>query len=861
MVTVSRHDTLRRDACGTLCVLNSVLETMSSKIQEKPLENAAAPPGALRATLRTTLAQCAPLLQEQLANIFEEILARFPTGLLPRDIENCEREYLAEIKRLHAAFASPFFSFEAYPLTSAAAAAEYFYGRWHEDIAAAFARMRLKLSLHPKEKLEILRGMLRTRHLDSRLKKFFGSSEVKQPDGAAFQGKGFRSMGQEAIYAAALRLQRGKDFMRNGQYSGDFVAPMIRDLGLALAMGQQPYDVMAAQMGKVGKPTNGKDLHLGDFDCGILPPAAPITLSTGSACGIGFALKNSGRVIISCIGEGGTSSGEWHEVINFAAVQKMPIVFIVQNNQTALSTPVNEQCVALNFAQKAIGYGMRAITIDGTDAEEIFAAVTEAAEACRAGNGPVLIELICMRMCGHAHHDDMLYFGKEPEQFLEFVPPAKLANGYVDAKKYDYWYQKDPIKLYQRQLLDEGVLDEGEWQAMVNEVLQEIEAAAQAVIAAPWPEAKLAGHPVVTDGEWLAHHESLRERNFVYPAPKNWQPHETSGVQFDVNGKTFWQAIVEALIEEMRRDPNVFMLGEDIGGQYGNAFVILKSMLEEFGERMINTPLAEAAIIGCATGAALMGKRPVAEIQFNDFIASGFNQLVNNAAKIFYRWGQAVPMTVRLPWGGLRNAGPYHSQNTEPWFYRTPGLKIVCPSTPREAKGLLKAAIRDDNPVLFYEHIALYRLASIKQNLPAAEEDFLIPIGAAHLKREGSDLTMITYGAYVHRCLEVAQKLAAENISCQVLDLRSLLPLDKTAILDCVRATGRMLIVHEDSKTGGIGQSVASILAEQAFEYLDAPVRVLGALDAPVPYSPVLEDEFLVSNQQIEEAAITLVEY
>ncbi|MGH7492719.1 MAG: alpha-ketoacid dehydrogenase subunit alpha/beta [bacterium] len=834
---------------------------MTQNIQDQALKTLTIAPNKLQAALRRTLAQCAPLLQEQLTSALTKVLAKFPSSLSPLDLESCENDCLVEIARMTAPSRSQAMAFEAYPGASAVEMGEHFNQRLLEDLKAAFARLRLQSSLQAEEKIEILRGMLRTRHLDARLKKFFGSSEVKLPDGAAFQGKGFRSMGQEAIYAAAIRLKRSAEFMRNGRYTGDFVAPMIRDLGLALAMGQTPYDVMAAQMGKVSTPTNGKDLHIGDFDCGILPPAAPITLSTGSACGIGFALKDTGRVVISCIGEGGTSAGEWHEVINFAAVQKMPIVFIVQNNQTALSTPVHEQCQALNFAQKAIGYGMRAFTIDGTDPEEVFAAVTEAAEACRLGKGPVLVELVCMRMCGHAHHDDMLYFGKEPDQFLEFVPPNKLANGYVDGIQYEYWYRKDPIKIYQRQLHEEGVLDESGWQQMVGEIAQEIEAAAQAVIAAPWPEAKLAGHPVVTDGQWLAHHESLVNRRFVYPAPQLWQRSEPAGVWFDANGKTFWQAIVEALVEEMRRDPNVFMLGEDIGGQYGNAFVILKSLLEEFGERMINTPLAEAAIIACATGSALVGKRPVAEIQFNDFIASGFNQLVNNAAKIFFRWGRPVPMTVRLPWGGLRNAGPYHSQNTEPWFYRTPGLKIVCPSTPREAKGLLKAAIRDDNPVLYYEHIALYRLAAIKQTLPGVEEDFVIPIGTAHLKREGTDLTMITYGAYVHRCLEVAQELASDGISSQVLDLRSLLPLDKAAILDCVRRTGRVLIVHEDSKTGGIGQSIASIIAEEAFEYLDAPVRVLGALDAPVPYSPVLEEAFLMSHQQIDNTARKLVEY
>ncbi|MCL4705878.1 dehydrogenase E1 component subunit alpha/beta [bacterium] len=817
---------------------------------------------SVEATLSATLAQCAPFLLADLKTRLRKLLADFPAELSSSQLEQLEKRYLDAVRARLSRLTKTERTTEAYPMTSTGEVLDYFSARLMQDLQAAFNRIRLKHSLRSTEKREILRGMLRTRHLDARLKKFFMSSEVKQPDGAPFQGKGFRSMGQEAIYAAAIRLRRGDEFKQNGNYTGDFVAPMIRDLGLALAMGQKPYDVMAAQMGKIGKPTNGKDLHIGDFACGILPPAAPITISTGSACGIGFALKGSGRVIINCIGEGGTSSGEWHEVINFATVQKMPIIFVVQNNQTALSTPGHEQCAAFNFAQKAIGYGMRGITIDGTDPEEIFAAVTEAAEACRAGNGPVLIELVVMRMCGHAHHDDMLYFGKEPEQFLEFVAPTKISGGYVDAEKYSYWYQKDPIKLYQKNLLDSGVLDEADLKKMLADVDHEIEIAAQEVIAAPWPEVKLAGHPVVSDGEWLTPQSLPTRRNFVHPAPKLWPLAEPIGAVFDATGKTFWQAIVEALVEEMRRDPNTFMLGEDIGGSYGNAFVILKSMLAEFGERMINTPLAEAAIIGCATGAALLGRRPIAEIQFNDFIASGFNQLVNNAAKIYYRWGQPVPMTVRLPWGGLRSAGPYHSQNTEAWFYRTPGLKIVCPSTPREAKGLLKAAIRDDNPVLFYEHIALYRLASIKQQLPEASEDFLMPIGSAHLKREGSDLTMITYGAYVHRCLAAAQKLEEqEGISCQVLDLRSLLPLDKTAILDCVRQTNRVLIVQEDSKTGGLGQSIASIIAEEAFEYLDAPVRVLGALDAPVPYSPVLEEAFLVSTQQIEEVARRLVEY
>jgi TPP-dependent pyruvate/acetoin dehydrogenase alpha subunit len=337
----------------------------------------------LRQCLLATLAQSAPLLLKPLLKSFDDLVANLGAAgneLSLAELEPLQARYLEQVRRLTVHVAAKHREVEAYPMTSVRQTAEYFAERLQEDILAAFSRVRLKCSLTPKEKLEALRGMLLTRHLDARLKKFFMSSEVKTPDGATFQGKGFRSMGQEAIYAAALRLKRGDNFIRDGKYFGDYVAPMIRDLGLALAMGQKPYDVIAAQMGKIGKPTNGKDLHIGDLSCGILPPAAPITISTGSACGIGFALKGAGRVMINCIGEGGTSAGEWHEVINFAAVQKMPIVFIVQNNQTALSTPVHEHSAAFNFAQKAIGYGMRGITIDATDPEEIFAAVTEAAE-------------------------------------------------------------------------------------------------------------------------------------------------------------------------------------------------------------------------------------------------------------------------------------------------------------------------------------------------------------------------------------------------------------------------------------------------------------------------------------------------
>lgn len=810
----------------------------------------------LQTEIMQSIAQMHPHLLPVAKNIFA-VAARKPANT---SIAGLQRAFVKELLR-QVNFDRDFPSAaEAFPQMPFREIARSLRARLQQDVKAAFARTRLKISLKKKEKLEIFQGMLRTRFLDARCKKLFVSSEVPLPNGTPFQGKGFRSMGQEAIYAAGIRLQRRPDGKDAAAYSGDFVAPMIRDLGLALAMGQKPYDVMAAQMGKPGIPTRGKDLHIGDFSRGILPPAAPITISTGTACGLALALRGSSRVVINCNGDGSTSAGEWHEVVNFASVHRLPLVFVLQNNQTALSTPVEQQFACSALAQRAIAYGIRGITIDGTDPEAVFAAVTEAAEACRRGEGPVFVELVCMRMCGHAHHDDMLYFGHEPDQFLHYPAPAE--GGYIDRDQFAYWRRRDPIECYRQKLFAEGLLTTAACERLEKEVQEEIEAAAQQVIRAGWPEVTIVHEPVVTDGAPVAHREPLRARRTPFPEQVHWQPAETPGFQPEANGKTFWQAIAEALEEELRRDPAVFLLGEDIGGAYGNAFLILKSLLAAFGERMLNTPLAEGAIIAAATGAALLGKRPVAEIQFNDFVACGFNQLVNNTAKIFPRWQHPVPVTIRLPWGGLRQAGPYHSQNTEPWFYRTPGLKIVCPSTPREAKGLLKAAIRDDNPVLFYEHIALYRAAGIKQHLPGPEADFVLPIGPAHLKRAGTDLTVITYGAYVHRCLQAAEKVEQEKgISCAIVDVRTLLPLDREAILASVQQTGRALIVHEDSKTGGIGQSIASIIAEEAFEYLDAPVRVLGALDAPVPYSPPLEAAFLVSEKQIEEAMTLLVGY
>jgi 2-oxoisovalerate dehydrogenase E1 component len=723
-------------------------------------------------------------------------------------------------------------------------------------------REAIRASLTLEERVEILRGMVMTRATDNRLKAFFSGGEVRYK-GVSFQGKGFRSLGQEAIYASAIRLRRGAAHRApDGSWRGDVVAPLIRDFGAALAMRPGPELVrmaLNAQMGKAGPPMEGKDLHIGDFESGILPPTAPLSISSLTIAGMAmaFARDGSGRVGVSYIGEGGTSLGEWHEAINLCAARKLPAIFCVQNNQTALATPVADQSAVRVFAEKAAGYGIPGITIDGTDPDAIAAAFTWAAERARAGEGPLLIELVCMRICGHAHHDDMLYLGKEPP--ISFNYPPLTESGYADRELYDFWSKRDPIATYAARLEAEGVIRDGELDRMKAEAEILVEQEARKVIAAAWPDPDLAGRGV------FAGEAPRKKVELLDPEVRGRRVDERAlavepAPPFDPKGKTFLEAVMLGIRDALAADPRVFVYGEDVGGKYGNAFLLLRPLLAEFGERILNSPLSEAAVLGVAVGAALAGQRPIAEIQFNDFVATGFNQLVNNAAKIRYRWGGSVPMVVRMPWGGLRHAGPYHSQNTEPWFYRTPGLKIVVPSTPADARALMASAVADPDPVLYYEHIALYRDPRIRQVLPE-EAPASIPLGKAALRREGDDLAMVSYGAYVHVAMRVAEKLAQDGAEAAVLDLRSLVPLDREALLALARRCGRVLIVHEDSRTGGIGESLAAIVQEEAFEHLDAPVRIVGALDTPVPYSPPLEEAFLPSEEDVERAARLLLEY
>jgi 2-oxoisovalerate dehydrogenase E1 component len=812
----------------------------------------------------TFVAERFPLALAPARVALETVTQTVARGTDPASIETLRPAFRRELaRRLYEVITSPDRLDETTPGTSAVKRLELARAEIVDACDGFLRREAIRASLTAEERREILRGMVLTRAVDNRLKQFFMGGDVRWGD-MAFQGKGFRSLGQEAIYAAGIRLRRGAAFRKDGIWTGDVVAPVIRDLGVALAMRHDEEAVrmvLSAQMAKSGPPMNGKDLHVGDWNSGVLPASAPLSIGTMSIAGLAMAFwrEGSGRVALSFIGEGGSSLGEWHEAINLCAARRLPAIFCIENNQTALSTPVSETSAVRVFADKAVGYGVPGLTLDGTDPDSVAAAFAWAIERARAGLGPTLIELVSMRMCGHAHHDDMLYLGKDTPPAWDYAPLQ--ASGYANRELYDFWAKRDPIPRYAARLEAERVMTRRELDKFKAEAEAIVAKEARAVIDAPWPDPAQAGVGVFKDEPPRVRIEVLDpEWRLAQQSAITQLPELEASLPFDKKGNTFLEAVMLGVGDALRADPRVFVYGQDVGGQYGNAFLLLRPLLKEFGDRILNSPLAEGAVLGVCVGAALGGQRPIGEMQFNDFVATGFNQLVNNAAKIRYRWGGEVPMVVRMPWGGLRSAGPYHSQNTEPWFYRTPGLKIVVPSTPQDARALMAAAVADPDPVLYYEHIALYREPRIKQVLPPDAPDPLA-IGKAALRRAGNDLAMISYGAYVHDCLRVAEKLAADGIEAAVLDLRTLVPLDRAAVLALTRHCSKVLIVQEDARTGGIGESLAAIIQEEAFESLDAPIRILGALDTPVPYSPPLEEYFLVSEADIERAARLLSAY
>ena len=533
------------------------------------------------------------------------------------------------------------------------------------------------------------------------------------------------------------------------------------------------------------------------------------------AAGCAFAFRQSGndRVAINFIGEGGTSTGDFHEGLNMAAVWKLPLILVIENNRYAFSTPARLQYAAERLSDRGAGYGIAAETVDGNDPDAMAEAFARAVDRARAGEGPTLIEAMLGRMRGHSEGDDS----------LKVVPAGELST----------YRAADPVPAYARRLKEEGVLNAEVRERLEARIAEMVETAISRAIDAPPPPDEVALRPVFASAP---PEQEVRENPAALARPAG----ET----------TYVDAINQALREEMEQDESVVLLGQDIG-VFEGAFRTTKGLHARWPHRVLDTPIAESGTIGIAIGAALLGYRPVIEMQFGDFISCGFNQLVNVAAKLYYRWQVPCPIVVRLPSGGGVGAGPFHSQNPEGWFAHTAGLKVVCPATAEDALGLLKAAIRDPNPVLVFEHKFLYR--RVKSALPAG--DFVAVIGEARVIRPGRNLTLIGYGASTWTCLEAADELSKSGIEAEVIDLRTLVPYDEETVLASVKKTGRALIVHEAPITLGFGAEVAARLADAAFPWLDAPIRRVAYPDRPVPYAKNLEKVLLPDKAKVVKAA------
>ncbi|MFL6263514.1 MAG: pyruvate dehydrogenase complex E1 component subunit beta [Thermoanaerobaculia bacterium] len=543
-------------------------------------------------------------------------------------------------------------------------------------------------------------------------------------------------------------------------------------------------------------------------------------IPVAAGCAFAFRQAGSDRVAVNFIGEGGTSTGDFHEGLNMAAVWKLPLILVIENNRYAFSTPARLQYAARQLSDRGPGYGVAAETVDGNDPDAMAAAYSRAVARARAGEGPTLIEAMLGRMRGHAEGDDS----------LKVVPPDELAA----------YRAADPVPAYAQRLEAEGVMDAATRERLEARIAEMVESAITRAIAAPPPADEIALRPV-----------------FAPDPPRRVAVEAPAVISSRSKGETTYvDAINQALLEEMERDSSVVLMGQDIG-VFEGAFRTTRGLHARWPNRVLDTPIAESGTIGIAIGAALLGYRPVVEMQFGDFISCGFNQLVNVAAKLYYRWQVSCPIVVRLPTGGGVGAGPFHSQNPEGWFAHTAGIKVVCPATAADAMGLLKAAIRDPNPVMLFEHKFLYR--RIKSVLP--DGDAVARLGEARVMRPGRHLTLIGYGASIWTSMEAAEELAKSGVEAEVIDLRTLVPYDEETVLASVKRTGRALIVHEAQRTAGFGAEVAARLADAAFPWLDAPIRRVTYPDRPVPYAKNLEKVLLPDKGKVVQAARELLAF
>ena len=616
--------------------------------------------------------------------------------------------------------------------------------------------------------------------------------------------KWFSGIGQEAIsVGATLAMQ-----------ADEWIMPLHRNLGVFTARKMPLSKLFMQWQGNKEGYSKGRErsFHFGTKEhhiCGMISHLGP-QMAIADGVALAYKLRGDQKVSLAFTGDGGTSEGDFHEALNIAAVWDLPVIFIIENNGYGLSTPTSEQYRCKNLVDKAIGYGIEGIQIDGNDILSVYDTIKGVRDYCIKNQKPYLIECMTFRMRGH-----------EEASGVKYVPP----------ELFEQWATKDPVKNYEQYLVDQNIMTATQVENIKAETKAHIEtelkigSQAKPMDVNTDEEVNDVYAPSVVSGQ-----SSVKQIAEVSSFPDS---------RLKTPDSRFIDGIKQALHQSMIKHPNLIIMGQDIA-EYGGAFKITEGFVEEFGKaRIRNTPICESAVVGAALGLSLEGYKAIMEMQFADFATVGFNQIINNLAKIHYRWGQNADVVIRMPTGGGVGAGPFHSQSNEAWFVHTPGLKVVYPSTPADAKGLLISAINDPNPVLYFEHKALYRSVSG----PVPEEYYEVEIGKARLVTSGDDISIITYGAGVHWAMDYAKN--HPDISIHILDLRTLLPLDYAAIKEAVAATGKVLLLHEDTLIGGIGGEIAAWIAENCFDHLDAPVMRCASLDTPIPFNMELEKNFM----------------